>query len=47
MYSDDTVIVNSEEVQGKIELKCNYLYRDFDTLRADVANAKQYLYDND
>jgi hypothetical protein len=44
MYSDDTVIVNSEEVQGKIELKCNYLYRDFDTLRA-VANAKQYLYD--
>jgi hypothetical protein len=43
MYSDDTVIVNSEEVQGKIGLKCNYLYRDFDTLRADVANAKQYV----
>jgi hypothetical protein len=32
MYSDDTVIVNSEEVQGKIELKCNYLTEIFDTL---------------
>jgi hypothetical protein len=29
----------------RLELKCNYLYRDFDILGADVANAKQYLYD--
>jgi hypothetical protein len=46
MYSDDTVIVNSEEVQGKIGAEVQLsLQRFFDTLRADVANAKQYLYD--
>jgi hypothetical protein len=44
MYSDDTVIVNSEEVQGKIGAEVQLSLQRF-WLRADVANAKQYLYD--